>query len=205
MELSGSPIKDKAGYLPQSKIMMILEAAKDNIRDYVLLSTLALSGRRVSEIVGLQEVYKNGKYKKLEEPLGGLRPVDILDGNAAAFLILKKSKRERVVKPIPAKLKRLLIDYIRMRDIKPNERIFPITRRRVDQIVKKYAEDVGIKRVGSRKMHAHVFRHSYAIHLLDKINIRTLQNLLGHSNINTTAHYLQYSTKDIEKKLEEAW
>ncbi|UCD06974.1 MAG: tyrosine-type recombinase/integrase, partial [Candidatus Aenigmatarchaeota archaeon] len=94
--------------------------------------------------------------------------------------------------------------YIASREIPMDALVFPITARRVDQIVKKYAERVGINRVGSRKMGNHVFRHSYAISLIDKLNIRMLQKLMGHSRIETTVHYLQYSTKDVERQLEEA-
>ncbi len=204
-EQSGSPIKDVAGYLPRDKIKLITDSSIGNRRDYVLLNTLALSGRRVSEIVGLREVRDElGKYMRLEEPLGGLRPVDLLDGNAVAWYILKKKTPGRIVKAIPYRLKRLLVNYVNSKGIPPNAFIFPITKQRVDQIVKKYAELVGIDRVGHRKMGCHVFRHSFAISLIDKMNIKNVSNLLGHSDINTTAHYLQFSTRDIEKQLEEA-
>ncbi|UCD07749.1 MAG: tyrosine-type recombinase/integrase, partial [Candidatus Aenigmatarchaeota archaeon] len=168
-ETGGSPIKDVAGYLPRDKIKLIINAAVDNRRDYVLLNTLALSGRRISEIVGLREGKDEyGKYKRLDEPLGGLRPADLLEGNSVAWMILKKRNRQRVVKAIPARLRRLLGNYIASREIPMDALVFPITARRVDQIIKKYAEKVGISRVGSRQMGCHVFRHSYAISLIDK-------------------------------------
>jgi len=204
-QYGATPIKDVAGYLPRDKVVELVNASSGNIRDFVLLSTLALTGRRVSEIVGLRyRTGEDGNEVRLEEPLGGLRPMDLLEGDTAAFMILKRKAPTRKVKPIPAKLTKLLKEYIAYKNIKPEALIFPISRQRVDQIIKKYARLIGIRSVGNRKMGAHVFRHSYAISLIDKLNIGMLQELLGHASIDTTAHYLQYSTKDVGDKLEEA-
>ena len=66
-------------------------------------------------------------------------------------------------------------------------------------------KDAGIEYVGDKRIHPHHFRHSYSIYMVDRISIRKLQELLGHSDINTTAHYLQYSEKDIGDDVEKAW
>jgi site-specific recombinase XerD len=51
-----------------------------------------------------------------------------------------------------------------------------------------------------RNIHPHTFRHSFAInsvrHGVDK---RRLQQVLGHSNINITAVYLQFNDKDVQE------
>lgn len=52
----------------------------------------------------------------------------------------------------------------------------------------------------TKRITAHTFRHSYATHLLeDGINIRVLQNLLGHRNVKTTEVYTHVVQKDLTK------
>lgn len=80
--------------------------------------------------------------------------------------------------------------YARQNKFKPDERLFKITRQRVYQITKEIAG-----------VNPHIFRHSYAIHLLRKTkNIRYVQVQLGHSTIISTQVYLRYMDFEEEKK-----
>lgn len=207
--MAAAPMSDSRGYLPFDKILSILEAAKDNPRDFLLLMTLAFTGRRVSEIVGLcYKKQEDGtwKYALKENTIGGLKPVDIVpDKNAAFFWILKKRQPSQRMKPIPSMLKRRLLTYIELEGIKPDERIFPLTKARVWQIVLKYADRAGIPDIGKHHIHPHIFRHSYSVYMVDRVGLKKLQDLLEHADIGMTAHYLQYSIADVEKDIEEAF
>ena len=57
----------------------------------------------------------------------------------------------------------------------------------------------------SDRAHLHALRHSRAVHLLDSgMNIMLLKNFLGHSNIANTLIYLKYSSKELDRAIDEA-
>ena len=53
------------------------------------------------------------------------------------------------------------------------------------------------------KLHTHSFRHYFATSLVEKgANIRAVQELLGHSNLNTTQVYLSVTASHLEEAIE---
>lgn len=134
---------------------------------------------------------------------GGLRASEISDllvtgvhYDIGVVRVMGKGSKERVV-PLgqPAlKALRRYTDELRedlIRENAPTDRVFlsrtgqPITRIVVWQIVKRHAEKAGLSHV-----HPHTLRHSFATHLLaGGADLRVVQELLGHSNIQTTQLY----------------
>lgn len=92
--------------------------------------------------------------------------------------------------------------------------IFNITRQRADQIVKEAAQRVGIVWVidlynnKKRRMHAHIFRHSFAMYWIEvhgRSSMEELQSHLGHADIKTTHNYLHWSPQEIHKPYDKLW
>jgi integrase len=194
-----NPMRDVKGYLSHKEVDKILEAAsKQNTRNYVLILTLLYTGRRTSEIVQGEGF--------------GLRPKDIdFDSFNITYRILKKKPRTRkqmdvgVPKPEPYEttlnsnpmLLEVLKKYIETNGIKPDEFLFPMSRQRVFQIVRRIGDLSGVVSCGSKALHPHHFRHTYAVWLSrDQVSkpedIVMLKEMLQHSDIRMTMSYLRY-------------
>lgn len=156
------------------------------LRDRAILEVLYGTGARVSEVVGLN-LADMGK--------------SMLTGDEVTTLKLRgKGSKERIV-PLGSFAKVAIENYlVRLRPsyveksksskaataLFLNSRGGRLSRVSAWQIVTDAAEATGL----SGKVSPHVFRHSYATHLLDGgADIRVVQELLGHSSVTTTQIY----------------
>lgn len=115
-----------------------------------------------------------------------LKKADIRDDE----IIIRKGKgnKPRMI-PLDPTLRDLLMFY--SSKITNEVKLFPLTTAQIRNIVHKYQKDEYLK--------PHMFRHSFAVHcLLQGMNIRALQKILGHSELSTTAVYLDLIGKDIK-------
>jgi len=72
----------------------------------------------------------------------------------------------------------------------------PITTRTLQRFVKRAASKAGIK----KKVYAHLLRHSFATHLIESgTDVRVIQELLAHSNLQTTQFYTHISKKMLKQ------
>jgi len=189
-----TPRKEKKlpNYLDEDEVISLLEAPSKNTktekRDKSILEVLYSSGIRVSELVGLN--------------------IESIDFLGEVLKVRGKGKKERIV-PVGHKALDAVKDYLIRRDSNHQDKgpLFlnkgktRLTDRSVRRIVLKYARRITL----NKEISPHVFRHSFATHLLDRgADLRSVQELLGHQNLSTTQIYTHVSTKKLKETYEKA-
>ena len=171
------------------EITRLIDSAKRegdpiSLRDFSMLELLYSSGARVSEIVGVN--------------ISDISISQTNDGDVTVLKLRGKGSKERIV-PLGKFAVEALEDYftrtrpgLAAKNSKSEPALFlnsrgkRLSRQSAWQIVLDAAVATGL--VG--KVSPHVFRHSYATHLLDGgADIRVVQELLGHSSVTTTQIY----------------
>jgi integrase/recombinase XerD len=166
-------VKNIEDYLEKEKVATLLDHARTcNLRDYLMLRILWRTGIRVSELLSI-------------------RPQDLEPHNQVVNITKAKGNKQRRVMLDPETLD-LLSEYISIHNIPESQPVFTLSSVQVWNIVKKYGRMINVD------IHPHTFRHSFAIHLVRSgLDLRRVQQLLGHSNLNTTQVYLQFNDQDL--------
>ena len=158
---------------------------REGLRDRAILESLFSTGLRIAELVSLnREQFSNIKDKKDLE-IGivgkGSHPRTVYFSERALEW-LKKYLSDR-----PDKDKALFIHYKSRKDA--DSRLTP---RSIERIVKKYCILAGVPVTTT----PHTLRHSYATDLMNQgVDLRTIQEFLGHRNIVTTQVYTHVTNK----------
>ncbi|HEV8204670.1 MAG TPA: site-specific tyrosine recombinase XerD [Pyrinomonadaceae bacterium] len=163
-------------FLTEDEINCLLAApdvsTEEGVRDRAVLEIMYATGLRVSELIGLKQ-----------------NDIDLLAGLVVCH---GKGNKERRV-PLGKSAIHWLQQYAAVKagygkSTSPNvflHRGRPFTRQLAWSMIKRHAENVGIKNVSP-----HTLRHSFATHLLQHgADSRSVQALLGHSDISTTQIY----------------
>lgn len=149
-------------------------------RDRAILELLFSSGLRVSELVALNKEDVNLKRREFMVRGKGDkdRPV-FVSQDAADWIIKYFEMREDNARP-------LFIRYSGSKKINLSGNYFRLTARSIQRLVARYALLAGI----TKHVSPHTLRHSFATDLLmNGADLRSVQAMLGHSNISTTQIY----------------
>lgn len=152
-----------------------------NLKHWTIIATFYATGIRLDELLHLQ--------------------VGDIDSKQMVIHIRQgKGRIPRDIALSPVLLERLRI-YCRR--YKPKRWLFPSERRAdglLDQRTVRYLCRTAGRRAGvKQRIHPHLFRHACATHMLEAgADLRTIQHLLGHADIRTTARYLHVSTRMIQ-------
>ncbi len=184
MKWYGDPIPDLKVKVPKSipkytedeeidKVREAIENKKTHkeciIRDLLLYDLARTSGLRRSE-------------------LSYLEAKDI----HTDFLEVRKGKgeKDRIV-PLTASLSLRLKNFISENNIKPDERIFGLKPACISNKIRQFADKAGFK-----DLHTHTLRHKFATDLVENgTNLKVVQELMGHENLNTTQVYISVTDK----------
>ena len=157
-----------------------------------MIELLYATGIRVSEMVGLR--------------------LSNINNSLEHIIIMTKGNKERVI-PLISSVRLLMKRYLF--DLKNYSKegsglgyIFPsnskkghITRNRFFQMLQRLAKESGIQK---NRVSPHIIRHSFATHLLEKgVDLRLIQESLGHSDISTTQIYTHLDSNRLKKVLED--
>ena len=179
-------------FLTMSEVDLLLNQPDEKdirgIRDKAMLELLYATGLRVSELVTLK-----------------IKDLNLEDG---FLLCMGKGGKERIV-PIGDSATRTIrryLDEARPLFLKqPNNFLFltrrgsPFTRQGLWKLLKSYAKKADL----DVKISPHVLRHSFATHLLERgADLRSVQLMLGHSQITTTQVYTHVSRQHLRRVYE---
>lgn len=152
-----------------------------NLKHWTILATLYATGVRLDELIHLK----------------------VADIDSKQMVIHIRQGKGRIPRDIV--LSPVLLERLRVycRRYKPRLWLFPSERRFdgvLDQRTVRYLCRNAGRRAGLKHhIHPHLFRHACATHMLEAgADLRTIQHLLGHADLGTTARYLHVSAKMIQ-------
>lgn len=156
------------------------------LRDKAILETLYATGMRISELTDLD--------------------VNSVNLDLSYVQCTGKGNKERII-PLGRIAHQAITEYLRLTrpDLIQNHRdaaLFlnsrgkRLTRQGIWKIIRQYVKKSGI----TKEVSPHTFRHSFATHLLENgADLRSVQEMLGHSDISTTQIYTHISNKQLYK------
>lgn len=161
----------------------------DGLRDKAIMETLFSTGLRVSELSKLNADQMNFDRKEFGiVGKGGKERVVFLSDSAVAWLERYLANRHDSFKP-------LFIRYSGEVDRTSGGEKMRLTPRSIERVLEKYVKKARLP----IKATPHTLRHSFATDLLiNGADIRSVQEMLGHSNISTTQIYTHITNKQLK-------
>lgn len=191
--------KTLPGALSEEEVGHLFQTADEDIspigkRNSIMLYTMYVTGMRVSELISLKTHY--------------------VHRDTALVAIEGKGGRQRMI-PIPDSMMTLLLEYMDgtrpglLKKLGNSDFLFPVVYGKKVKAMSRQAFWIIVKQLWKKAkinhpMSPHTLRHSFATHMLKRgANLRSLQILLGHAQLNTVQIYTKIDTtylRDIYNK-----
>lgn len=172
-----------------ARLLQIPGDEPETVRDRALMELLYSSGLRLAEIISI-----------------GLADIDLAQG---LVTVTGKGRKTRIV-PVGREALKAIREWLKRRGelAKPEDAMLfvsvrggPLSPRTVQARVKHWGRVQGVQ----QGVHPHLFRHSFASHVLESSgDLRAVQELLGHANISTTQIYTHLDFQHLAKTYDAA-
>lgn len=182
-------VKKVPEILSQDEVIKLLEQPRGDspkeIRDKAMLELLYATGIRVSELIGL-------KNEDLNMPMNYITCHDLHKERVVPFGTAAKAALLRYL----ADSREAMIENNETQTLFVNCSGSPMSRQGFWKLIKYYAKKAGIE----SDITPHTLRHSFAAHLVENgADLRSVQEMLGHSDISTTQIYVNMSHSHIRE------
>lgn len=191
-------VRKQVTFLSNEEITRMLEVAHEDdsptsLRDYAIIELLFSSGLRVSELANLDRDHINTARREFTVRGKGQKDRAIfISPKAAEAIETYLDSRQDSLAP-------LFVNYSRNNQTSSSGDYRRLTTRSIQRLISKYARLAGI----TKKVTPHTMRHSYATDLLmNGADIRSVQTLLGHSDISTTQVYTHVTDQHLKEVYE---
>ena len=171
------------------QLLQIEGDGAETVRDRAIMELLYSSGLRLAELIGAD-----------------LSDLDLHEG---LITVTGKGRKTRIV-PVGREALKAVADWLKVRGdlAKPGDKSLfvgprggPLSPRTVQARLKRW----GMARGVQQGVHPHLFRHSFASHVLESSgDLRAVQELLGHANISTTQIYTHLDFQHLAKTYDAA-
>lgn len=185
-------------FLHFDEVELVLDTVPDDgslahLRDRAILELLFSSGLRVSELINLNRDHINTKRREFMVRGKGQKDRPIFISQSAANAV------DTYITARADSLAPLFLNYSRNNTISTEGDFRRLTPRSVQRMISKYAKLAGI----TKHVSPHTMRHSFATDLLmNGADIRSVQSMLGHSNISTTQVYTHVTDAHLKEVYE---
>lgn len=187
----------QVSFLSIEEIQRLLDAvptdSEPGLRDLAIIELLFSSGLRVSELVSLNRDHINTKRREFTIRGKGQKDRLVFISQQAANHI--EDYLEARIDNLPP----LFLNYNRKSSPRSDGNFRRLTSRSIQRLVSKYARLAGI----TKQVSPHMLRHSFATNLLiNGADIRSVQAMLGHSDISTTQIYTHVTDRHLRETYE---
>lgn len=174
------PYQYKREPLTQDEANRLANACQDH-REKLIVWTLLDTGLRLAEFAGLSKTNVDWQAHRL-----------MVYGKGGPYG--SRSKRRMI--PLSSRVQQILEGHLGLHDK------IQMSVSTIQRIIKRVANRAEI----SRKVSAHVLRHTFAVTAIQKsISLPSLQRLLGHDHLTTTEIYLNLAPEDVMREYEAKW